>query len=342
MLMPGRKYSSDKYRYGFNGKENDNEVKGDGNQQDYGMRVYDGRIGKFLSIDPITKKYPELTSFQFSSLRPIDGIDLDGMEYYNVNDSKIAIGLQFDPMLKKITSFSTYYVFSRIPDKMKDLINQSNKCTNCIGSSAAQVVNFYLPFTHPFVIPQSAAEASDIDLEENSAVGPSNSGTQIRIIPKNNAERIRQEKDKKYFTEGASPRIGKANAILAGIDVFSKLVVFYGDSHIDDITTTSKNQSFNAVPRVIAMIQMAIDDNLLKNHTDQASLVKIANYLLNGEPITNLVEVNGDVRTQKDTELTKLADNIWKNYYLPLPINQHDSSKDCNLKKDKNNVKKKE
>jgi len=53
MLMPGRKFSSDgAYRYGLNGKENDNEVKGEGGQQDYGMRIYDPRLGKFLSVDP--------------------------------------------------------------------------------------------------------------------------------------------------------------------------------------------------------------------------------------------------------------------------------------------------
>jgi hypothetical protein len=39
--------SSGSYRYGFNGKENDNEVKGAGNQQDYGMRIYDPRWGSF-------------------------------------------------------------------------------------------------------------------------------------------------------------------------------------------------------------------------------------------------------------------------------------------------------
>jgi hypothetical protein len=34
MMMPGRTYSAQGgvYRYGFNGKENDNEVKGTGNQ----------------------------------------------------------------------------------------------------------------------------------------------------------------------------------------------------------------------------------------------------------------------------------------------------------------------
>jgi len=45
------------------------------------MRIYDPRVGKFLSVDPLTPKYPELTSYQFASNRPIDGIDEDGLEY---------------------------------------------------------------------------------------------------------------------------------------------------------------------------------------------------------------------------------------------------------------------
>src|SRR4029078_6259913 len=82
MLQPNRSYSEgESYRYGFNGKENDNEVKGEGNQQDYGMRIYDPRLGRFLSRDPIFRKYPELTPYQFASNRPIDGIDLDGLEW---------------------------------------------------------------------------------------------------------------------------------------------------------------------------------------------------------------------------------------------------------------------
>jgi RHS repeat-associated protein len=75
------------YRYGFNGKENDNEVKGEGNQQDYGMRVYDPRVGKFLSVDPLTPKYPMLTPYQFSSNRPIDCIDLDGLEAFKKDNN---------------------------------------------------------------------------------------------------------------------------------------------------------------------------------------------------------------------------------------------------------------
>ena len=82
MQMPGRKFStaSSSYRYGFNGKENDNEVKGDGNQQDYGMRIYDPRLGRFQSVDPLIIKYPFYSSYQFSGNDVIRCIDLDGGE----------------------------------------------------------------------------------------------------------------------------------------------------------------------------------------------------------------------------------------------------------------------
>ena len=82
MQMPGRKYTqaNSNYRYGFNGKENDNEVKGEGNQQDYGFRIYDPRIGRFLSVDPLTQAFPWYSSYQFAGNMPIAAIDLDGAE----------------------------------------------------------------------------------------------------------------------------------------------------------------------------------------------------------------------------------------------------------------------
>ena len=63
MLMLGRIFcSSDQdYNFEFNGKYKDYEVKGAGVQYDYGFRIYDTRIAKFLSVDPLTKSYPELT-----------------------------------------------------------------------------------------------------------------------------------------------------------------------------------------------------------------------------------------------------------------------------------------
>jgi RHS repeat-associated protein len=93
-LMPGRNYSAGEkgYRFGFNGKEKDDEVKGEGNQQDYGMRIYDGRLGRFLSEDPLTKSYPSWSPYPFAMNRPIDGIDLDGCEWKRADG-----GFMWDP-----------------------------------------------------------------------------------------------------------------------------------------------------------------------------------------------------------------------------------------------------
>jgi len=83
MEMPGRTYKatgSAAYRYGFNGKENDNEVKGEGNQQDYGFRIYDPRVARFLSVDPLAYMYPSSTPFNAMANNPISLIDADGRE----------------------------------------------------------------------------------------------------------------------------------------------------------------------------------------------------------------------------------------------------------------------
>jgi RHS repeat-associated protein len=82
--------SSSDYRFGFNGKEKDNEVSGEGDIQDYGMRIYDNRLGRFLSVDQLTKGYPMLTPYQFASNTPIIAIDMDGLEAVHATLSSFA------------------------------------------------------------------------------------------------------------------------------------------------------------------------------------------------------------------------------------------------------------
>ncbi|MBK7034873.1 MAG: RHS repeat-associated core domain-containing protein [Bacteroidetes bacterium] len=68
------------YRYGFNGKERDPETYGEGNIYDYGFRIYNARLGRFLSVDPLTQSFPWYTPYQFAGNKPIAFIDLDGLE----------------------------------------------------------------------------------------------------------------------------------------------------------------------------------------------------------------------------------------------------------------------
>lgn len=89
MLIEPLSGNSEGYRYGFNGMELDNEVKGIGNSLDFGARIYDARIGRWLSIDPLWKKYSEISAYAFSKNNPILFIDGDGMDWLLYTGSKV-------------------------------------------------------------------------------------------------------------------------------------------------------------------------------------------------------------------------------------------------------------
>jgi RHS repeat-associated protein len=80
MEMVNRYSNAGSFRYGFNGKEKDNEDYGEGNGYDYGLRAYSSRLGRFFSIDLLTKNYPWYTPFQYSGNKPILATDIDGGE----------------------------------------------------------------------------------------------------------------------------------------------------------------------------------------------------------------------------------------------------------------------
>jgi len=78
MTMPGRTFNSGEYRYGFNGIEKDDEVKGEGSSLDFGSRIYDSRLGRWLSVDLKAAKYAAESPYGFAFNNPIYYVDPDG------------------------------------------------------------------------------------------------------------------------------------------------------------------------------------------------------------------------------------------------------------------------
>lgn len=97
--MPGRNYTSSNYRYGFNGKESDNEVKGIGNALDFGARILDPRLGRWMSIDPQGAKYPFSSPYSAFGNNPNVFIDPGG-ETLKVAGSEAAKA-KFKTMIEK-------------------------------------------------------------------------------------------------------------------------------------------------------------------------------------------------------------------------------------------------
>lgn len=68
------------FRFAFNGQERDDELNGVGNSYAFKYRIHDPRLGRFLSIDPMSHAISELSPYQFASNTPIMFIDIDGLQ----------------------------------------------------------------------------------------------------------------------------------------------------------------------------------------------------------------------------------------------------------------------
>ena len=81
MLVPNRHAANENYRYGFQGQEKDDELKGgEGNSLNYTFRMHNPRVGRFFTTDPLEDRYPYLTPYQFSSNSPIGTGEIEGLE----------------------------------------------------------------------------------------------------------------------------------------------------------------------------------------------------------------------------------------------------------------------
>ncbi len=97
MLQPGM-YSETgtTYRFGFNGMLRDDEVKdigstlpqeeGVGNSYDFGARMYDTRVGRFFSLDPLKAAFTWQSPYVFAGNNPVKYIDLFGMSQDDPNE----------------------------------------------------------------------------------------------------------------------------------------------------------------------------------------------------------------------------------------------------------------
>ncbi len=65
---------------------------GGGSTYDYGFRIYNPALGRFLSVDPLFKSFPFYTPYQFAGNKPIYAIDLDGLEEQQAIDGSVVNG----------------------------------------------------------------------------------------------------------------------------------------------------------------------------------------------------------------------------------------------------------
>ena len=71
------------YNYTFTGKEKDSET----GYCYFGARYYDSDLsGLFLSVDPMSDKYPSISPYAYCAWNPVKLVDPDGREVYIYGD----------------------------------------------------------------------------------------------------------------------------------------------------------------------------------------------------------------------------------------------------------------
>lgn len=134
--MPGRTFTgSVKYRYGFNNQETDPEYMNGAVSFEY--RVHDPRIGRFLSVDPLSAEYPWNSTYAFAENRPIEGIDLEGAEFLPAG----AASLMFEEALLRTI---------HAPEPSTSLFLSNSLRYNIITHTGAAVVDGVTHFTTRF------------------------------------------------------------------------------------------------------------------------------------------------------------------------------------------------
>ncbi len=146
MVVPGRTGGTD-YRYGFQGQEKDDEVKGSGNAINYKFRMHDPRVGRFFAVDPLAREYPHNSVYAFSENRVIDGVELEGLEYLEFgkkgHNAKPALHVQTDLTVKQLREARD---FSRAISEYSGNVETTNAIAtlSSFGSSA--------PVTGPTIV----------------------------------------------------------------------------------------------------------------------------------------------------------------------------------------------
>jgi RHS repeat-associated protein len=168
------KKGANSYRYGFNGMEIDKEgLGGGGATYDYGFRIYNPQIAKFLSVDPLSSDYAWYTPYQFAGNKPIMCDDVDGLEEFIRTRYFDSAGNLYRTELQVIGNLGGLGGDGHSPGAVQ-LVHETRvqEQTDANGVGNGQLVATYMGSTIGSPVPPNSAGAPDANGVMLGQTGP--------------------------------------------------------------------------------------------------------------------------------------------------------------------------
>ena len=220
------------YRYGFQGQEKDDEVKGEGNSYDFGARIYDPRVGRWLSRDAYEAKYPAFTPYNFVANNPLIFVDPDGNKIRPLNEETEKIIDNMVSILNKAGAYieidknGTFFVNppygEEVIDNEKDFNSfmKSSLKKSDMKMTKEQIGELYILY-------QGIQSEKTLEIEVTEASERSGSNFTMNINNTNNVKTGSTKGGKSLLTEN-----GERKEFFE--EVFSKVLNEYGESELTD------------------------------------------------------------------------------------------------------------
>ena len=158
MTMPDRSLDTLKYNFGFQGMEQDDELKGKGNSYTTEFRQYDPRVGRWLSVDPLAESFTSHSPYHSFLNNPLSNIDPKGdssISYTNflATMSEVDRAVSEDPRLLRLRRIQREQgeldeeanAIDRItngPSRLRDRIEASPRITDDVIRAARSILYY--------------------------------------------------------------------------------------------------------------------------------------------------------------------------------------------------------
>lgn len=252
MQMPGRGFSSSKYRYGFNGQEKSFEINSDGNSMTAEFWEYDSRIGRRWNIDP--KSQVALSPYNCFNANPIMMIDVKGDEAKNwiktkdgkmVYDSRVTSQSTADAFYDKGTYHAPGYSYTATTQEHIVLGENGDFTSNGVAKhsadNATQKIFTSVPEWAPVIVGSADASFSMGEAGYDHDNYLTTRGILMPIFTESGRVRSARAQNFLYLSrtiKGTAVGLSVANNVFAGAQVYNQYAEG-GMKNINKVDATS-------------------------------------------------------------------------------------------------------